>query len=294
MTAPAGIEAVIEGVRTFVNQFNEVPDLQFGSVPYDLRSHKGTGYLLMVASINQSAPAEFVRDFVGHLHSEFGDALLAFHDLPEAERRKVGHAYVQKHLPDWKLNDAWDRILTDASRCITTSRQRSPAGMTLAHTAPMHAQRMAALLASRIHYMGRDPNSARKKVWMFLRWMVRDTPDLGTWKHVISPADLRIPVDVNTGRAFQDLQRVSLGAAMTEQGVSFELDAKGAVASNAANVEAATRVARWFFPDDPVRVDYPFFCYGRRYQRGTDIHRCWKFVDCRECTLKAWVGCRGR
>ncbi|RLI80300.1 hypothetical protein DRP04_08345 [Archaeoglobales archaeon] len=44
--------------------------------------------------------------------------------------------------------------------------------------------------------MGKDKNSARKKAWMYMRWMVRDYPDLRIFDH-FSPRDLFVPLDKN-------------------------------------------------------------------------------------------------
>jgi hypothetical protein len=80
-----------------------------------------------------------------------------------------------------------------------------------------------------------------------MRWMVRPTPDLRLWDH-LSPSDLLIPVDRHVARVAS-----ALGLISSEQ------------ASNPrrGEVEAITAFARTLFPDDPARVDYAFFLWGR-------------------------------
>nr|WP_277881169.1 DUF2400 family protein [Leptolyngbya sp. FACHB-321] len=142
--------------------------------------------------------------------------------------------------------------------------------------------------------MGNKPTGARKKAWMFMRWMVRPYPDIGIWNPPLNTADLRVPLDVNTGKAFLDLyKKTPLLARIKAKGIEFEKEGD-ALASTASNVESVTAIARWLFPDDPARVDYALFCYGRRFGRGEDRHRCWKIVGCYQCPIKELMNCPGK
>lgn len=280
----------LEALREFVERFHGVRDLQFDAVPYPLHSHEGISYLLLVASVNQNTSAEHVRDFLAALHKELGDDLLRIHRVPFDQYRTV---LEQFRRPEWKLWPHLRRILESAARFIEQVEyhggfiERSRTFRTAAGTAES--------IAKRIYFMGRDPTGARKKVWMFMRWMVRPEPDLGVWNPPLSPAELMVPLNGNTGRAFADLRdRTILGRRMRDEGISFAHQGHR-LASTAANVEAVTQVARWLFPDDPARVDYAFFCYGRgRYGDGEDAHRCWKIVGCGNCPIRKAVSCPGR
>ena len=142
--------------------------------------------------------------------------------------------------------------------------------------------------------MGKDPLGARKKAW-FMRWMVRPRPDIGVWHPPLNPADLRIPLDVNTGRAFTDLCDIpAIKDRVAREGIWFTIDARCNLESDRHNVEKVTQIARWIYPDDPARLDYAFFCYGRRFGRGEDEHRCWKIVGCAHCPIKESFQCKGR
>jgi uncharacterized protein (TIGR02757 family) len=80
--------------------------------------------------------------------------------------------------------------------------------------------------------------SACKRLWLFLRWMVRrDEVDPGGWERV-SPAGLLVPLDVHMGRICRAL-------GLTERS---QADLKAA--------REATRAFRRIRPDDPVRYDF--------------------------------------
>jgi uncharacterized protein (TIGR02757 family) len=88
--------------------------------------------------------------------------------------------------------------------------------------------------------------AAAKKLFMFLRWMVRSDNhgvDLGLWKG-ISPAQLYIPLDVHSGNTAR-----KLGLLTRKQN-----DWKA--------VEELTEVLRSFDPDDPVKYDFALFGLG--------------------------------
>lgn len=80
--------------------------------------------------------------------------------------------------------------------------------------------------------------SACKRLNLFLRWMVRlDDVDPGGWEHV-SPASLRVPLDVH-------MHRIGRRLGFTQR----------AQADHRA-VEEVTQAFREVAPDDPVRYDF--------------------------------------
>jgi len=112
------------------------------------------------------------------------------------------------------------------------------------------------------------PNSTRKRVCMFLRWMVRPKPDLRIWDH-LRPSDLYLPLDKNVGIV---LSRLGI----------IRKSALGAL--NWSHVKVATEFAKTIFPEDPVKVDYPFFLLGRWLQGRTSIKR-----HCEEIARKLFL-----
>jgi len=101
-------------------------------------------------------------------------------------------------------------------------------------------------LGSSIIRMGRDKNSARKKAWMYMRWMVREYPDLRIFDH-FSPRDLFVPLDKNVARV-----AVSLGVLKSLNNPGW------------SEVVKVTEFARTLYPEDPAKVDYSFFLLGRQ------------------------------
>ena len=102
-------------------------------------------------------------------------------------------------------------------------------------------------IAHGIHYQGRDGTGARKKAWVWLRWMVRPSPDLRRWTH-LDPADLTVPVDRHVG-----------GFA-----ARIGLIAKSRVEQpSATDARTVTSWAAKIFPTDPAKVDYALYLHGR-------------------------------
>lgn len=88
--------------------------------------------------------------------------------------------------------------------------------------------------------------SCRKRICMFLRWMVRDgSPvDLGLWKDFVDKRTLVMPLDTH----------------VLSESVRFGL-AEGKCASMAAAVRLTRKVAE-IFPDDPLKADFALFGAG--------------------------------
>jgi hypothetical protein len=286
-------------IREFVQRFDHVQDVQFSTVPYPLDSHEGVAYLLIVASINQDTAAERVRDLVRGIHDRLGSRLFRWHTFPGEQQRRIVESYRSdakrgtSTYPDttWKLWPILPTILSSATTFIEKAANHG--GLIVRGRAQGDAVTAVERIATNVYYMGARPGGARKKAWMFMRWMVRLAPDIGVWNPPLKPADLRVPLDTNTGKAFLELTMLpSIGTRMEEEGIVFSYNGT-LIESTAENVEAITSIARWFFPDDPARVDYALFCYGRRFNRGEDAHRCWRIVGCTSCPIRDLIHCKG-
>ena len=85
---------------------------------------------------------------------------------------------------------------------------------------------------------------AMKRMWMFLRWMIRKSEvDLGVWKFM-PPAELCIPVDVHVAR------------------ISRELGILKRSSNDRKAVCEITEFLRTLDPVDPVKYDFALFGYG--------------------------------
>jgi uncharacterized protein (TIGR02757 family) len=96
------------------------------------------------------------------------------------------------------------------------------------------------------HFADVLSGAAGKRLFMFLRWMVRDDRrgvDFGIWKR-IRPSELYIPLDLHSGNTAR-----KLGLLKRKQN-----DFKA--------VDELTSILRQFDPDDPVKYDFALFGLG--------------------------------
>ena len=100
------------------------------------------------------------------------------------------------------------------------------------------------------HVANPEGGAACKRINLALRWLVRgDAVDIGLWSE-ISPAELRIPLDVHVARGARKLgllQRKS---------------------NDRKAVEELTEALREFCPEDPVRYDLALFEEDRLERAG--------------------------
>jgi hypothetical protein len=101
----------------------------------------------------------------------------------------------------------------------------------------------------------------KAKSWLYLRWMVRGPPDLALFP--FNPKDLMVPLTTPNYRVY-----AALGLSDNEN-LPFELSSKyhpdnwwENTAQFDADAEKLTRFARVLFPEDPAKVDFPFFILG--------------------------------
>jgi hypothetical protein len=101
----------------------------------------------------------------------------------------------------------------------------------------------------------------KAKSWLYLRWMVRASPDLGLFN--FNPKDLMVPLTTPKLRVF-----AALGLS-ANQNLPFVLNYKNKpdswwenTAQFDADAERLTNFARKLFPNDPAKVDFPFFILG--------------------------------
>jgi hypothetical protein len=244
---------MVEKIAAFVLREAKKPDLQLAYLPLGLSRPEAAAYLLMVASVNQGARAEVVGEFIRGLWDALGRAMFQMAaDDPVAARRLVLRVRDAVRLSRATPFD-------DATVLRSASVYLSKYGDLVAHATrfEMPAQ-MVDHLGKGIFYFGRDPAGARKKAWMYMRWMVRPEPDLGLFQN-FSPRDLEMPLDRNTCRAL-----AGIGTLLPNESTLSEMSSdNGLPTADAANRRLATEFAKKLFPGDPAIMDYPFFLLGR-------------------------------
>lgn len=98
---------------------------------------------------------------------------------------------------------------------------------------------------TRKHISNPEKGSTCKRLYMFLRWMIRkdSTVDIGIW-NFIAPSELQIPFDVHVARQAKKYGLVSRKS------------------NDWKAVNQLTQTLRVLNPDDPARYDYALFGLG--------------------------------
>ena len=101
----------------------------------------------------------------------------------------------------------------------------------------------------------------KSKSWLYLRWMVRGSPDLGLFP--FDPKDLMVSLTTPKLRVY-----VALGLSDNDN-LPFELNSKNrpdswweSTAEFDADADRLNKFACSLFPDDPAKIDFPFFILG--------------------------------
>jgi hypothetical protein len=98
----------------------------------------------------------------------------------------------------------------------------------------------------------------RDRAWTYMRWMVRSSPDLQIYDHLL-PEDLYVPLTKENANV-----AASLGVISTANPTLWRDETTTAEARR-----KLTGYAKKLFPSDPAKVDYPFFLLGRWMRQKT-------------------------
>jgi hypothetical protein len=98
----------------------------------------------------------------------------------------------------------------------------------------------------------------RDRAWIYMRWMVRPQPDLQIYDHLL-PQDLYLPLTKENANV-----AASLGV-INSASPSLWRDEQTAAEAR----QKLTDFAKRLFPQDPAKVDYPFFLLGRWLKQKT-------------------------
>ncbi len=98
----------------------------------------------------------------------------------------------------------------------------------------------------------------KDRAWTYMRWMVRPSPDLQIYDHLL-PEDLYVPLTKENANV-----AASLGVITTANPTLWRDEPTAADARRKLTV-----YAKKLFPSDPAKVDYPFFLLGRWMRQKT-------------------------
>lgn len=240
---------LIEFLKKFVEINSYTPDLQFDPsidpiipiYPYshDLRKRRKTAhYLLLVASIDEGnvvGRSENARELLVRLYQHFDEDLFKITDMCIF---KDVLDNITAGLPLGKLEEMIPEILASVNMFVMKKAVGDLINYSRMFQKPYN---FVEVIGNNIPRMGKGKNYARKKSWMYMRWMVRGYPDLRIFDH-FSPKDLFVPLDKNVARV-----ALSLRVIKSLNNLSWR------------EVISITKFAKTLFPEDPAKVDYPFF-----------------------------------
>jgi hypothetical protein len=103
-----------------------------------------------------------------------------------------------------------------------------------------------------VRNIDRMDESHKDKAWVYMRWMVRAHPDLRILRH-FSPENLWVPLTENNAYVAASLGLIDPPSPFLWEDTKRTVDARKKI----------TNFAKRLFPNDPAKVDYPFFLLGR-------------------------------
>lgn len=257
----------------FVRTYSSIVDLELDEnqnpkrwfMPLDSYGAKreAAHYFLLAASLSDYrlvGNPRNIRMLLHHLHNALGDKLYVSKNSADFASQVV--KYEQDIVMLDQLGEAKGEIpevLSSVNRFV----EQKAHGNLIEYASKLSQKGWKPeVLAKELSYKVKGMNKHRKsKCWLYLRWMVRPSPDLGLFQ--FAPRDLMVALTTPKLRVL-----TALGLAHNEN-LAFELNVKNRPESWWKNTEEfdedATRLtnfARSLFPDDPAKVDFPFFMLG--------------------------------
>ena len=265
--SPEHTEDIIPKLREFVERNSNVVDLQWDprippkllidpwSKNYESKKELAH-YFLLVASVDETrviGRAENARCLIVELHRKFGKKLFEIFEPEKFVEEVINCKRYEEHGP---LKNQIPHVLASVNEFVTEKARGNLIEYSKCFSQPKD------MVEEIGRYVKRMGGPIKKKAWLYMRWMVRPRPDLRIFDH-FSPRDLFIPLT-------SDIKRVAISLGLIE-------NVKGPRWERWEDVERVTGFARRLFPDDPVKVDYPFFLIGR-WLEGKTLNKQ-TFVD---------------
>jgi hypothetical protein len=254
-------DELLPALLKFVNTNSDVIDIQWDGRmsprlllnPYAKTAEEKktvAHYYLLVASILEDELVGFsenARKILVHLHEKYESRLFEIRKPHMLEEIIIKSGFYDTL---GRQRDAIWEILTSVNMFVRT---KAGGNLVTYHQRFSKPEFFVKELAQNIQKMS---GLHENKAWTYMRWMVRPPPDLHIFDH-FSPENLSVPLTFENANV-----AVSLG--LINSNVNYLLrDEKRATQAR----ETLTRFARKLFPDDPAKVDYPFFLLGRWLMR---------------------------
>jgi hypothetical protein len=247
------------------------PILWFMPIESNLAKKEAAHYFLLAASLSDTevtGNSRNVRVLLDDLHDIFGQTLYSVQDEGRLESR-VDYCESSLKLFDQlgTRKDEIPKIIVSVNKFV----EEKAVGDLVEHAKQLvRAGKKQADLVEEFRSIHRMGKLFEGKSWIYLRWMVRNKPDLGIMP--FNPVDLQVPLTTPLLRVVAALELLNDGGELAEALISR--DKTRTWWENAKGIEVAKKAlndySRSLFPEDPAKVDFPFFVLGR-WLSGFDL-----------------------
>jgi hypothetical protein len=262
-------DLIVQFVNTYSNVVdlaldqNLDPKLWFMPLNSSASKKEAAHYFLLSASLSDhqlTGNPRNIRMLLNHLHQALGEKLYTA-EKPEDFKREIPR-YEQKNQLLDRLGESKAEI-PEVLCSVNHFVEQKANGDLVEYAAKLHKKgRKPRDLVQQLSYAVKRMNKQNKsKVWLYLRWMVRNIPDLGLFP--FEPKDLMVPLTTPKFRVYVSLEL------SRDENLPFKLNVKNRPESWWTNTqefdldaEKLTNFAQELFPDDPAKVDFPFFILG--------------------------------
>ena len=274
MSVPQEISQDIKSlICQFVQAYSSVVDLEldenltpkrwFMPLNSDAAKREAAHYFLLAASISDfrlTGNPRNVRLLLDHLHNALGQKM--YTSKCPADFKPTLAKYEQDMAMLERLGKAKSEIPQVLSR-VNKFVQETANGDLIEYADRLRLKGgkpadLVKELSFKVEGMSKHHKS---KGWLYLRWMTRPPPDLCLFKY--DPVDLMVPLTTPKLRV-----AAALGLTHNEN-LPLELNAAKRperwwrdTAEFDRDAEKLTDFARELFPEDPAKVDFPFFILG--------------------------------
>lgn len=256
-------DEVLSLLVDFINKNSDVPDVQWDRRmspqllfnPYS-KSYEDqkvvAHYFLLTASILDDTVVgypENARMLLSYLHIAFGNSIFEIKKSHIFEEELVKSDFYSDLGPNKK---AASEIMASVNLFVKEKAERDLLKYAKQFRKP---KEFINDIAKNIPALG-GPHI--DKAWIYMRWMVRPTPDLQVYSHLL-PEDLFVPLTKENANV-----AASLGIIETASPSIWRDEHTSTIAR-----QKITDFAKKLYPKDPVKVDYPFFLLGRWLRQKT-------------------------
>jgi hypothetical protein len=256
-------DEVLSLLLDFVNKNSNVADIQWDrrmsprllfnpySEKYEERKNIAHYFLLAASILDDTVVGypENARMLLVYLHEALGNGLFEIKKAHIFEDEIVKSDFYYDLGPNKK---AASEILASVNLFVKTNAEKNLLKYAQRFSKPKYlvddiSQNVKALRGPHID-----------KAWTYMRWMVRPQPDLQIYDHLL-PEDLYVPMtkeNVNVAASLGIINSASSSLWRDEN-------------TAAVTRQKITEFAKRLFPQDPAKVDYPFFLLGRWLKQKT-------------------------